>query len=333
MPRRFLGELTEREAISEIFLLGEKQLRHNRNGNLYLQMRLSDKSASVNAMLWNAREDTGAELSNGDYVHVDATTQLFNGALQLIVTKIHRVDPQEVNEEDYVQMSRAEVTRLTAELRSMLEGVTHPDLRALANEFLADEAFFDKFCRAPAAIKNHHAHHGGLLDHVVSLMRLTQPIAGRYEEIDADLLLMGAFLHDVGKIDELYYDRDLGYTDEGQLVGHLVMGVGILEQKIDTLNARRSEPFPRQLALRLKHMIVSHHGKLEFGSPKIPMTPEALALHYLDDLDAKMQLIRQLVAADVNTDSAWTTYDAQFGRKIFKGGRTDSETETQPSPG
>jgi 3'-5' exoribonuclease len=332
MPRRFLSELAERETISEVFLLGDKQLRHNRNGNLYLQMRLSDKSASANAMLWNAKEDTGADLSNGDYVHVDGTTQLFNGSLQLIVTKIRRVDPQEINEEDYVQMSRAEMERLKGELRRMLDGIANPHLRALADEFLADETFMDKFCRAPAAIKNHHAHHGGLLDHVVSLMGLTQPIAQRYTEIDADLLLVGAFLHDVGKIDELRYSRDLGYTDAGQLIGHLVMGVSILEQKIASLDARRSEPFPQELALRIKHMIVSHHGKLEFGSPKIPMTPEALALHYLDDLDAKLQLIRQLVAADANMDSAWTTYDAQFGRKIFKGGRTGGDMESEPSP-
>lgn len=319
MPRRFLNELAEREAVSEVFLLGDKQLRHNRNGNLYLQMRLSDKSGSVNAMMWNAREDTGAELSNGDYAHVEGTTQLFNGCLQLIVTKIRRVDPSQVNEEDYVQMSSAELERLQHELRCMLSEIANPHLRALAEEFLADETLLGKFCKAPAAIKNHHAHHGGLLEHVVSLMRLTQPVAQRYAEIDADLLLMVAVVHDIGKIDELRYDRDLGYTDEGQLVGHLVMGVSILEQKIASLNSRRNEEFPQELALRLKHMIVSHHGKLEFGSPKIPMTPEALVLHYLDDLDAKIQLIRQLIAADANTDSAWTIYDPQFGRKIFKG--------------
>jgi 3'-5' exoribonuclease len=319
MPRRFLNQLGEREAISDIFVVGEKQLRHNRNGNLYLQMRLSDKTATVNAMLWNAKEDTAAEIVNGDYVQIEGTTQLFNGALQVIVTKISKADTTEINEQDYVQISQAQVEAFQMELSDMLEEMANEQLRELAAQFLTEQEFMTKFCKAPAAVKNHHAHHGGLLAHVVHLMRLTQSVAEHYSEIDKDLLLMGAFLHDVGKIDELYYDRDLGYTDEGQLVGHLVMGIGILERKIDETVARTGKPFPGELALRLKHMIVSHHGKLEFGSPKVPMTAEAFVLHYLDDLDAKLDSLRQLVSADANTESAWTPFHPSFGRKIFKG--------------
>ena len=319
MPRRFLNEFAERETISDVFVLGEKQLRHNRNGNLYLQMRLSDKSSTVNAMLWNATEKTASDVSNGDYVFVEGTTQLFNGSLQIIATKIRPAKPDEINEEDYVQVSQTAIDDLITQLQSMLRGMQDPNLVALANAFLGDEQFMSKFSRAPAAIKNHHAHHGGLLAHVVSLMQLTQPIANHYDDINNDQLLFGAFLHDIGKVDELFYERDLGYTDEGQLIGHLVMGVGILQRKIDETAKTTGHPFPEELRLRLQHMIVSHHGKQEFGSPQVPMTREALALHYLDDLDAKLQAIEQLIESDMNTESAWTPFNPQLGRKIFKG--------------
>lgn len=319
MPRRFLNQLSEREAVSDVFVLGEKQLRHNRNGNLYLQMRLSDKTATVNAMLWNAKEDTAAGVANGDYVKIEGTTQLFNGALQIIVTKISKADTSNISEEDYVQISKSQVEALRMELTDMLEELQDEQLRELGKQFQTDEEFMARFCKAPAAIKNHHAHHGGLLAHVVHLMRLTRAIAEHYPDADEDLLLMGAFLHDVGKIDELRYDRDLGYTDAGQLIGHLVMGVGILQRQIEATAKRTGKPFPKDLALQLEHLIVSHHGKLEFGSPKVPMTREAFILHYLDDLDAKLAALEQIVSADANTESAWTPFNPSLGRKIFKG--------------
>ena len=319
MPRRFLDQLGEREAVSDVFVLGEKQLRHNRNGNLYLQMRLSDKTSTVNAMLWNAKEDTAADVVNGDFVQIEGTTQLFNGALQIIVTKICKADTTNIDEEDYVQISKAQVEALRMELTDMLEGMQNEQLRELGQQFVTDPAFMEKFCKAPAAIKNHHAHHGGLLAHVVHLMRLTRAVAEHYPDADEDLLLMGAFLHDVGKIDELRYDRDLGYTDSGQLIGHLVMGVGILQRKVEETAERTGKPFPGDLALQLEHLIVSHHGKLEFGSPKVPMTREAFILHYLDDLDAKLEAVRQIISVDANTESAWTPFNPSLGRKIFKG--------------
>ena len=183
MPRRFLDQLGEREAVSDVFVLGEKQLRHNRNGNLYLQMRLSDKTATVNAMLWNAKEDTAADIGNGDYVQIEGTTQLFNGALQIIVNKISKADATNIDEEDYVQISQAQVEALRMELTDLLEEMANEHLRELATQLLSDEEFMVKFCKAPAAVKNHHAHHGGLLAHVVHLMRLTQAVAEHYPEL------------------------------------------------------------------------------------------------------------------------------------------------------
>ena len=175
-----------------------------------------------------------------------------------------------------------------ARLREVLLAMGNPHLRALVECFLIDDEFLRKFTLAPAGIKNHHAYQGGLVEHVVTLLNLADRIAPFYPEVDRDLLLTGIFLHDIGKIDELSYDRSFAYTDEGQLVGHLVMGVEMLAEKVDRCTELMGEPFPPELLLRLKHMIVSHHGTYEFGSPKLPMTLEAMALHLLDNLDAKI---------------------------------------------
>jgi 3'-5' exoribonuclease len=172
--------------------------------------------------------------------------------------------------------------------------------------------------RAPAGVKNHHAYSGGLLEHVASLMNAILAIAPLYPEVDRDLLLLGGFLHDIGKLEELSYSPDLGYTDAGQLLGHLVIGIQILSRKVVEVERQTGKPFPEPLVLRLNHMIVSHHGEPEFGSPKVPMTFEALLLHFLDNLDAKVASFRQLIADDVTPQSPWTTYNSQLGRKIYK---------------
>jgi 3'-5' exoribonuclease len=319
MTHRFINQLTDREPIDDVFLVADKQLRTNRQGNLYLQMRLSDRTGSVTAMMWNANEKVYRAFENGDYLHVEGKAQFYNGAMQVIASGVERVPAAEVDNGDFVTLGPADVESLAARLSERLRNMSSYALRDLAECFLTDEVFMDCFVTAPAGIKHHHAYRGGLLQHVVSLMELTAVVAPQYPEIDPDLLLMGAFLHDVGKIRELTYDRDLAYSDEGQLVGHLVIGVDILDRKVRETERLSGEEFPRELLLRLKHMIVSHHGEYEFGSPKLPMTLEALALHYLDNLDSKMHSVGQLMRDDANEDSDWTPYHAHLGRKLFKG--------------
>ena len=328
MTRRFINQLGERETVGEVFLVSDKQLRTNRNGNLYLQLRLADRTGSVNAMLWNANDQIYSSFENGDYVRVQATTQFYNGALQMIVQRIDRVDATTVDESEFATLDSAELDRLVARLAGLLRGVSDPHLRALAESFLIDYVLMDKLSRAPAGVKNHHAYQGGLLEHVVSLMELCSVVAPRYPEVDADLLLLGAFLHDIGKIDELTYERDLGYSDAGQLIGHLMMGVELLGDKIEQSQELSGEPFPRELELRLKHMILSHHGQYEFGSPRLPMTIEAIVLHFLDNLDAKVHAFSQLITTDVNTESNWTPYNSMLGRKLYKGSTTPADKES-----
>ncbi len=319
MPRRFISQMGEREDVDEIFVVADKQLRANRNGNMYLQLRLSDRSGAVTAMMWNASDQAYGSFDNGDYLRVNGKTQFYNGSLQVIVNHVQRVDSKEINEEDFVTIPSEEIERLAGRLAEILRGVKNFHLRNLAECFLMDETFMGKFTRAPAGIKNHHAYHGGLLEHVVSLMEVAAVVAPLYAGVDDDLLLLGSFLHDAAKIDELTFERDLGYSDEGQLIGHLVMAVGMVEDKAKEAEKLSGEEFPKELLLRIKHMIVSHHGEYEYGSPKLPMTPEAIALHYLDNLDAKLHNAAQLMREDVNSDSPWTTYQPALGRKLYKG--------------
>ena len=180
------------------------------------------------------------------------------------------------------------------------------------------------FCRAPAGVKAHHAYHGGLLEHVVNILETAHRIADLYPKLDVDLLLAGIFLHDIGKIREMSYDTTFVYTDEGQLLGHLILAVEMLDKKIEEVSRMTAEPFPEEIALRLKHMILSHHGTYEFGSPKLPMTPEAVALHHLDNLDAKVHEFTRSIEDDPNAQSNWTPYSPRLTRKLFKGSTNGS---------
>src|SRR5919109_1284264 len=245
--RRFVQQLADGDAVEEVYLVVDKQLRANRNGNLFLQLDLRDRTGAIGARLWNAGEP-------------------------------------------------------------LFRKVENPHLRALADCFLLDEEFTQAFCRAPAGVRNHHAYLGGLLEHVVTLLDAAERILPLYPELDRDLLLAGVFLHDVGKVRELSYQKVFAYSDEGQLIGHLVIGVEMLNEKAARVPDLTGEPFPTELLLRLKHMILSHHGALEFGSPKLPMTPEAIALHHLDNLDAKVHTFVRDIEEDKGANTAWTPF-------------------------
>lgn len=319
MSRRFINQLGHQETINEIFLAVDKQLRPNRNGNLYLQLELRDRTGSLGARVWNATEAMYGSFDNGDFVRVEGSTQLYQGAIQLIATRIERVRGDEIDHADFMPLAPAEIDALARRLAEMLRAIRNPHLRNLAECFLVDADFMDRFSRAPAGVKNHHAYRGGLLEHVVNLMEVVTRIVDRYPALDADLLLMGAFVHDMGKIEELSYDKGFAYTDAGQLLGHLTIAISMLDAKVAEAERLAGEPLPAELVMRLKHMILSHHGAYEFGSPKLPMTLEAVALSQLDNLDAKIHNFQQQMRDDPNSDSSWTLYNQQLGRKLYKG--------------
>jgi len=327
MPRRYVNELKHQEAVDQVFVAGDKQLRPNRNGNLYLQVNLSDRTGSIVARMWNADDALYKSFDNGDYVRVEGTAQLYQGAMQIIAKRIGRVDAAGLDEADFVPLPAVAVDRLVVRLGEMLRGMEDPALQTLAECFLMDEGLMAKLTMAPAGTKNHHAYHGGLLEHVVNLMELVLRISPCYPQIQRDLLLMGAFLHDLGKIDERCYDHGLEYSDEGQLIGHLVLAVGMLDKKVIEAEKLSGEPMPVETILRLKHMILSHHGEYAFGSPKLPMTLEAVALCYLDNLDAKINTFAHLMQEDPNVDGPWTMYHANLERKLYKGAVRKAEGE------
>ena len=319
MPRRFVNQLGHQENIDQVFLASQKQLRPNRNGNLYLQVELSDRTGTLSARMWNAGDAEYRGFEDGDFVRVEGSTQVYQGGLQLIATSICKARHEEIDYVDFMHLSPDEIDRLAARVAELLRGMGDIHLRNLAECFLADDDLMRRFTRCPAGVKNHHAYPGGLLEHVCNLMEVIVRIADRYPAIDADLLLFGAFLHDLGKVEELSCEKGFAYTDAGQMLGHVVLGLGILEEKVAEAEQLAGEEIPTETALRLKHMIISHHGHYEFGSPKLPMTLEAVALHYLDNLDAKIHHFEQLIRDDANLDSSWTQYHQNLSRKLFKG--------------
>jgi 3'-5' exoribonuclease len=323
MKRQFINQLTEGTQVDEVYQLVDKQLRPNRQGNLYLQVRLGDRTGWVTGMMWNANEHQYQALPLSGFVHVVGASQIYNGMVQLIIKSMDLIEDGQVDERDFAAEAKTDVVLLRKELQDMLGSIREPSLKALADSFLADEALMSKFAMAPAGIKNHHAYHGGLIEHVVNLMRVCRVVAPFYPTVDADLLLMGAFLHDLGKVEELTYEGELGYSDAGQLLGHVLLILEVLTVKIREAERRLGQPMPLETKLRIKHMIASHHGEYEFGSPRLPMTPESMALHLLDNLDAKLHNFKQLVEEDLNSQSRWTTFQPSLNRKIFKGGIDD----------
>jgi 3'-5' exoribonuclease len=318
-----VAELADGQPLQQAFRAADKQLRVNRQGGKYILLRLADRSGVIAAMFWNADERLFDSFDRGDYVFCHGRTQIHNGALQIIVTGLERMDPSEVELSEFERFDAAESERLVDRLSELFANLQNAHLRRLGQAYLADAKFISRLSKAAAAVNNHHAYPGGLLRHTVDMMELAGVVAGRYPQLDADLLIFGAFLHDLGKIDELAADGEISYTDRGQMVGHIVIGVQMLGEKIASLggdsdDANRDEAFPTELRLHLEHMIVSHHGVLEYGSPKIPVTLEAVALHHIDNLDAKMASYTAVIEADVAADGNWTNYNPSIGRKLWK---------------
>ncbi len=319
MSRRFVNLLTDGESVEEVYLLADKQLRANRNADLYLLAQLRDRTGQISGLMWNVREEDASGYGAGDYVKVRGKVQIYQGNLQVILANVMPVPKTDIDTADFIPQSSQDTRKLLDRLREILLGIDDPHLRTLMECFLVDETIVQGLSRAPAGVKLHHAFYGGLLEHVVNVLETAARIADLYPKVDFNLVLAGIFLHDLGKVRELSFDETFAYTDEGQLIGHLVIGIEMLNEKIPQVEAAMGEPFPRETALRLKHMILSHHGSYEFGSPKLPMTPEAIALHHLDNLDAKVNEFLSLIEGDPNSQSNWTPFSTNMQRKLYKG--------------
>ncbi|MEZ6092155.1 MAG: HD domain-containing protein [Pirellulaceae bacterium] len=318
--RLFINQLNEQSQVDEVYRAADKQLRANRQGNKYILLKLADRTGTLTGMYWNADDRDFQQCQDSEYLHVKGRTQIYNGNMQMIVTAVRPVDPAEVDPDDFDMFDASASEAAFTRLKELLSTIRNVHLRRLVEACLADQEFIGRFKQAPAAVTNHHAFPGGLLRHTVDLIELIQRIAPQYPRLDIDLLVTGAFLHDIGKTDELSAGGELSYTDRGQLVGHIVIGVQYLAEKIAIAEASSKEAFPSQLRWHLEHLILSHHGLLEYGSPKIPLTLEAIALHHIDNLDAKLAAAMSVIDSDVSGDKNWTNYNPSLGKKLWKGG-------------
>ena len=328
MTRRFVQQLNDGENLDETFLVSSKQLRANRNGVLFLQLELRDRTGAISARLWNATENQFRAFEEGDLLQIKGKVQLFQGSLQIIFSAFGLIDPGGVHLPDFMPRTEHDVSKLFERLRTILLKMDNLHLRALFECFFMDEEFVNAFGKVPAGVRNHHAYLGGLIEHVVTLLDMADRILPLYPELDRDLVLMGVFLHDIGKVRELSWERSFSYTDEGQLIGHISIGLEMLTEKAARVPELTGEPFPTELLLRLKHIILSHHGSYEFGSPRLPMTPEAIAVNCLDNFDAKVHSFTRDINDDRNGTAAWTPYNqatraAGSSREAAKGTTDD----------
>ena len=312
--KRFVNELKENESLVSSFLVREKTLGSTRSGSPFLKLRLADRTGETEGRIWERAQELEGNFSVNDVVRVRAKVERYRDKLQLNISTIGRLDPEEVDPSLFLPKGPKDPEELWLQFRNLASQVQDLHLKRLLQSFLSDRRFSRQMKLAPAAKSMHHAYLGGLLEHTVSVTTLLGRICDHYPNLDRDLLISAGILHDIGKLEEFSYQRYVDYTDAGRLLGHVVLGVQLVQDKIDQL-----EEFPHSLALALKHLMVSHHGEYEFGAPKRPKTLEAFALHYADDLDAKMNHLSGLLEAERENPSHWTRFQQVYDRFIFKG--------------
>src|SRR5579862_1123162 len=312
MKTAYVSNLTPDTTITSFFLVCEKEMRSTREGKPFLRLELSDRSGTIEARLWDNVEGLAPLFDRDDVIKIQARVENYKNRVQLVVERIRRAEPAEVEWSDYFPHTAEDIEQLYARLREHVATIKNPWLSRLASGVIEDPAISPRLKRAPAAKMMHHAFVGGLLEHIVSLCDLCRLAAQHYAELDLDLLLTGAILHDIGKLDELCYERAIHYTNDGQLLGHIILG---LEQVTERMNA--IEGFPSDCKTLIKHLLISHHGQYEFGSPKLPMFREALVLHYLDDLDSKMGAARAVLGTD-GGEAGWTAFSAALNRRLLR---------------
>jgi 3'-5' exoribonuclease len=308
----FIANLPRDGVVTLLALVREKELKPKRNGGVYLHLVLIDRTGELDAKSWDNPQDTAALFERDDIVKVRGTVELYNDRPQLIVQRIRRCEDGEFQEADFCPASVHDPEEMFAELRSFVESVVDANLRSLLISILEDADVAAPLKVAPAAMRVHHAFRSGLLEHTVSLCGLTEAIVKRYPRLNRDLLIAGAILHDIGKVEELEVSRRLGYTTRGQLVGHVALGLEILER-----HTARLQGFPVELKSLLQHLIVSHHGELDKGALKQPMLPEALAVSIMDLLDARLEQAWTLID-QAPKDEEWTVYTPSLGRQLYR---------------
>jgi 3'-5' exoribonuclease len=300
----------ENQVITSSFLVSSKQIKPKKTGEVYLALTLCDRTGQIDAKMWDNVADAIDNFEQDDFVKIRGLINKYSNRFQLTIHKLRRMEEAEVEYCDYLPKTNKDVELMWRTIAGYVESLQNSYLKSLLEAFMGDPQIAEAYKLAPAAKSLHHAFIGGLLEHVLSLMKLCDTVAPLYPSINRDLLLTGAFLHDIGKIYELNYQRSFSYTTKGQLLGHMIIELEMLHEKIAMVVG-----FPGELKTLIEHLIISHHGRYEFGSPKLPMFPEALMLHYLDDLDSKMEGMRAHFERDPAAE--WTGYNGSLGRTLL----------------
>jgi 3'-5' exoribonuclease len=324
----------ENKVVTSNFVVVSKQIKPKKTGEPYLALTLGDRSGQLDAKMWDNVEEVLTVFEQDDFLKIKGLVNKYKNRFQLTIHKLRKLGDSEIEFADYLPKTTKDIDGLWQSLSDYVGSFQNLHLQGLVRAFMSDPEIAAAYRNAPAAKTLHHAYIGGLLDHVVSLFRSCDLICRNYPQVNRDLLLTGVFLHDIGKIHELAYNRSFSYTTRGQLLGHLVIELEMLQAKLALVPG-----FPNELKTLLEHLIISHHGEYEFGSPKLPMFPEALLLHYMDDLDSKMEAMRAHFEREADLESPWTSYNASLGRPLLNSAkflatpvRAAENSSSEPEP-
>jgi 3'-5' exoribonuclease len=316
--RRYVNQLMAGETLDQVFLVRDKDLRTTKAGGLYLQCTLADKGGTLAARMWQISESIYTAVPVDGFLQVKGRTEEYRGTLQLIIDACRPWPAEKVDLADFLPVTKQDVEAMWGELTEILRGIKNDPIRLLIKKFIEDQDFVAAFKRSPAALQLHHAFIGGLLEHTLATMRAAKALLPLYPTVNPDLVLAGMFLHDIGKTAELAAGTSMAYTDRGQLVGHVTLAAVWVAQKAAAVAAEIGEPFPARTLDLLQHIIVSHHGQLEFGAPRLPAIPEAFFVHYVDNLDAKLFITTKAIESDPDPNTSFTSYLPSLETRIYK---------------
>jgi 3'-5' exoribonuclease len=316
MAHKFINQIEPGEAIDGIYMVKDPILRSTTRGDLYIAMFLGDRTGQLNGRMWQATEAIYKALPKPGLIHIQGRSELYQNNLQIVVNSVSVVDASKIDLEDFLARTDKDTDQMFEEVKKIVGKITNPQLKALVGEFLADAELMEKFRNAPAAVKIHHDYLGGLLEHTHNMLRVAMAILPLYPQVQADLVLAGIFLHDMGKTEELSYEMAFSYTDSGQLIGHIAQTLLMVNKKADALKAK-GVSIDKQILDALGHIILSHHGEYEFGSPKLPATSEAFMVYYIDDLDAKVSQVTTAIENEPG-ESDWTAWKSALQTRLYR---------------
>ena len=310
MNKVFVNQLKEKDTFSTAFMLSQMSLNHDKNGKAFLSLTISDKSGTLNAMMWDNVESVSSSFEVGDIVMIKGHIQNYQNKLQAVIHHIKEISKDELEMQDFIKVSSSSTDVMYAELLKIVDTMSDIHIKQLIQNTLNNKEVQKRLLKYPAAKTIHHAYIGGLLEHILSICKIMEFMAHHYPFVKRDLLIFGAIYHDIGKLWELSIEKGFQYTDKGRLVGHMQIACEMIDEQSSQILG-----FPQELKDILKHIILSHHGRLEYGSPKRPKFLEAQIVAMIDDLDSKVNSMLGLIQEE--PEGSWTRYNSQFDRYLY----------------